>query len=143
LTTSLCFQVFHQLFQSQTNNLSADLNAQIINALYDYQPSENDPQQLIAWMAVMESAVKCLNRLNKELCITHLSSLFQTFMLTLSSSHHKNVHAMVANVLCSVLEQCVAVNIELFTEDLKKASETKKSLLAKIFQHIEVLIKFD
>ncbi len=130
--------MFHQLFEAQNNNLNSELNAQIINALYDYQPGENDPQQLIAWMAVMESAIKCLNRLNKEVCITHLSSLCQTFMLTLSSSHHKNVHVMIANVLCSVLEKCVSVNIDLFIEDLKKVTDNKKSLLARIFQHIEV-----
>lgn len=141
MVTSLCFQVFHQLFEAQ-NNCNGDLNAQIVNALYDYQPSENDPQQLIAWLAVMESAMKSLNSHNKQMCLSHLPSFFQTLMLTMSSSHHKNVHIMITNVLCSILEQCVATNIDLFTEDLKNSVDIKKSLLSKIFQHIEVILLF-
>merc|ERR1719215_156635 len=54
----------------------------------------------------------------------------------MSSSHHKNVHIMITNVLCSILEQCVATNIDLFTEDLKNSTDIKKALLSKIFQHI-------
>jgi ribosomal RNA-processing protein 12 len=62
MVTSACFQIFHQLFISESAHLNDKLNAQLINAFYDYQPSENDPQQLIAWLAVMESAFKNLNR---------------------------------------------------------------------------------
>lgn len=107
--------------------------------MYDYQPSENDPQQLIAWLAVMESAMKCFNRLSAQQCITHLPSYFHTLMLTMSTSHHKNVHIMITNVLCGVMEQCVGTNIPLFVEDLGKSADTSKSLLGKIFQHIEVI----
>jgi hypothetical protein len=81
----------------------------------------------------MESAMKCLNRLSKQLCVSHLSSFVQTFMLTMSSSHQKNVHAMITNCLCSVLEQCVQTNIDLFVEDLKQSIDMKKALLGKIF----------
>lgn len=60
-------------------------------------------------------------------------------MLTMSSSHHKNVHIMITNVLCGVMEQCVGTNMPLFVEDLGKSPDTDKSLLGKIFQHIEVI----
>jgi ribosomal RNA-processing protein 12 len=63
MVTSSCFQIFYQLFTSESvKHLTADLNAQLINAFYDYQPSENDPQQLIAWLAVMQTAFTCLNK---------------------------------------------------------------------------------
>lgn len=124
------------------NNLNAELNGQIINALYDYEPSENDPQQIIAWLNVIESAIKCLNRLNKQICLSHLPTLIQKFMLPLSTSHHKNVHVMATNCLCSVLEQCVQTNIILFVEDIKQASDYKKSLLSKIFSHIEAGLSY-
>jgi ribosomal RNA-processing protein 12 len=106
-------------------------------ALFDYQPSENDPQQMIGWLSVMESAIRSLNRLNKELCLTHLPHFFQVYMESLSTSHHKNVHIIITNCLSSILEQCVQTNMSLFIDDLKQSVDTKKSLLAKIFSHIE------
>lgn len=134
---SNCYQIFYQLFTSQTNFLNADLNAQIMNAFYDFQPSENDPQQMIGWLAVMETAIKSLNRVNKQLCLSHLPHIFQTFMNTLSSSHHKNVHVVVTNCLSSILEQCVQTNIDLIVDDLKKSNDLSKSILHKVFTHIE------
>jgi ribosomal RNA-processing protein 12 len=62
MSTSGCFQIFHQLFVSESIHLNETLNAKLINAFYDYQPSENDPQQLIAWLNVIEAAFKNLNR---------------------------------------------------------------------------------
>lgn len=110
--------------------------------MYDYQPSENDPQQLIAWLAVIESAVKCLNRLNKQICLSHLPSIVQKFMSALSSSHHQNVHAMTTNFLCNILEQCVQTNVLLFVDDIKESPDFKKSLLSKIFTHIEAGLSY-
>ena len=62
MITSSSFQIFHQLLISEAPHLNEKLNTQLINALYDYQPSENDPQQLIAWLSVIEAAFKNLNR---------------------------------------------------------------------------------
>jgi hypothetical protein len=107
-----------------------------IKALYDYQPSENDPQQLIGWLAVMESALKCLNRLDKNLCLSHLPHFFQIAMQTLIS-HHKNVQLMATNCMTVILEQCIQTNINLFIDDIKQSIDVKKSMLHKIFSCIE------
>lgn len=59
MITACAMQAFHALFFSahpNANALSAELNAQIITALYDYLPNENDLQPLLAWLAVMEKA---------------------------------------------------------------------------------------
>lgn len=85
----------------------------------------------------METAIKSLNRLNKALCLNHLPRIFQAFMSILSSSHSKKVHIVVTNCLCSILEQCVQTNIDLFVEDLHKQNDLTKSLLQKIFSHVE------
>ena len=42
--------------------LTKELNAQLINALYDYQPGENDVQPMQAWLAVMQAAHVNLTR---------------------------------------------------------------------------------
>ena len=92
---------------------------------------------MIAWLAVVESSIKCLNRLNKQLCMTHLPIIFQTFMQVLSSSHHKNIHVTVTNCLCTILAQCIEANIVLLVDDLKQSLDSKKSTLARVFTHIE------
>ncbi|XP_073451614.1 RRP12-like protein [Aquarana catesbeiana] len=58
MITACAMQAFHALFSahSNANALSAKLNAQIITALYDYLPNENDLQPLLARLAVMEKA---------------------------------------------------------------------------------------
>uniref|UniRef100_A0A674JVB7 Ribosomal RNA processing 12 homolog n=1 Tax=Terrapene triunguis TaxID=2587831 RepID=A0A674JVB7_9SAUR len=65
LVTACAMQAFHSLFSAKPGLacLSAELNAQIITALYDYMPSENDLQPLLAWLAVMEKAHSNLARL--------------------------------------------------------------------------------
>lgn len=64
LTVTCCLEVLHGLFTSQTssNRLTPVLNGQILNALYDYQPSTNDCQATLAWLTVMQEAHKALVR---------------------------------------------------------------------------------
>uniref|UniRef100_A0A8D0N568 RRP12-like protein n=1 Tax=Sus scrofa TaxID=9823 RepID=A0A8D0N568_PIG len=58
LVSACAMQAFHSLFHAKPSpgTLPAELNAQIIKALYDYVPSENDLQPLLAWLKVMEKA---------------------------------------------------------------------------------------
>ena len=58
LVTSCCLQTLHGLFVSRPSEaiLPSELNAQIINALYDYQPAPRDTQPTLAWLAVMQEA---------------------------------------------------------------------------------------
>ncbi|WAR21706.1 RRP12-like protein [Mya arenaria] len=52
MVTAGGMQALHSLFAAapKPDCLSAALNAQVINALYDYQPSENDVQPTQAWL---------------------------------------------------------------------------------------------
>ena len=58
VVTSCCFQTFYRLFISKPNEavLPSQLNAQIIHALYDYQPAPGDTQPTLAWLTVMQEA---------------------------------------------------------------------------------------
>jgi ribosomal RNA-processing protein 12 len=51
-------QSLYGLFVSQPPSLSLppQLNAQLITALFDYQPAPNDAQPTLAWLAVMQEA---------------------------------------------------------------------------------------
>ncbi|KAG9484706.1 RRP12-like protein isoform X2 [Eleutherodactylus coqui] len=109
LITACAMQAFHALFNSKPSvqALTAELNAQIITALYDYLPHENDLQPLLAWLAVMEQAHINLSRLRSDLCLGHLPRLFSTAMNCLLSTHTQVVSAA-ARTLKSLLTECVA-----------------------------------
>ena len=113
-----------------------------LKALYDYQPSENDPQQLIAWLGVMETAIRSLNRHDRQLCLSHLPTLFGKFMGALSGSHHQSVHIMATNGLSRVLEQCVQTNIEALSAEFKSAVEPGRALLVKMFAHVSAGLSY-
>ncbi|OCT70055.1 RRP12-like protein isoform X2 [Xenopus laevis] len=112
LITACAMQAFHGLFHAcpGISALTAELNAQIITALYDYLPSENDLQPVLAWLAVMEKAHINLARLQSELCLGHLSRLFLTAMNCLLSPHLQVVSAA-ARTLKTLLTECIAPNI--------------------------------
>ncbi|KAJ8983810.1 hypothetical protein NQ317_008936 [Molorchus minor] len=56
IVTSCGMQVLHSLFSSQKAVIPAKLNAQLISALYEYQPATSDVQPTLAWVAVMQQA---------------------------------------------------------------------------------------
>ncbi|TFK06978.1 neurobeachin [Platysternon megacephalum] len=109
LVTACAMQAFHSLFSAKPGLacLSAELNAQIITALYDYMPSENDLQPLLAWLAVMEKAHSNLARLQRDLCWGHLPRLF-TAAVSCLLSPHPQVLAAATQTLKALLSECVA-----------------------------------
>jgi hypothetical protein len=62
IVTGLVMQVFTSLFSSEPVGLSSQLNAQLINALFDCQPSVKDMQTLQSWLVVMQNAYISLQR---------------------------------------------------------------------------------
>ncbi|CAL8284031.1 unnamed protein product [Arctogadus glacialis] len=113
LVTASAMQAFHKLFSGKPNpsTMSAELNAQIITALYDYLPSENDLQPLLAWLAVMEKAHVHLAGLQSSLNTGHLPRLFTAAMTCLLSPHTPVVSAA-TNTLKTLLTECVGPHME-------------------------------
>ncbi|XP_006880133.1 PREDICTED: RRP12-like protein isoform X2 [Elephantulus edwardii] len=109
LVTACAMQAFHSLFHAKPGpgTLTAELNAQIITALYDYVPSENDLQPLLAWLKVMEKAHINLVRLHRDLGLGHLPRFFGTAMTCLLSPHLQVVAAATQS-LKEILKECVA-----------------------------------
>ncbi|NIG59152.1 RRP12-like protein isoform 1 [Pontoporia blainvillei] len=119
LVTACAMQAFHSLFHAKPSpgTLPAELNAQIITALYDYVPSENDLQPLLAWLKVMEKAhinlapdaqaqrpdpteAFCVDRLHRDLGLGHLPRLFGTATTCLLSPHSQVVTAATQCLQC-------------------------------------------
>ncbi|NXV71023.1 RRP12 protein, partial [Atlantisia rogersi] len=109
LVTACAMQAFHSLFSAQTSVacLPAELNAQIITALYDYVPNTSDLQPLLTWLSTMERAHVNLGRLQKDLCWAHLPRLFSAAMNCFLSPHSQVVSAA-AQTLETLLNECIA-----------------------------------
>lgn len=58
MVSAVAMKALHSLVSMDTSldNFPPELNAKLINALYDFQPSTNDSQPSQAWLAVMQAA---------------------------------------------------------------------------------------
>nr|XP_033797330.1 RRP12-like protein [Geotrypetes seraphini] len=138
LITACAMQAFHGLFNSKPkpSALTAELNAQIIVALYDYLPNENDLQPLLAWLTVMENAHINLASLQIDLCFGHLPRLFSTAMNCLLSVHSQVV-STAAQMLKTLLMECVAPYIADIGLVSSPATSGPVSSLCKTFRMVE------
>ncbi|XP_070833276.1 RRP12-like protein [Chaetodon trifascialis] len=138
LVTASAMQAFHKLFSGKPNasTVSPELNAQIITALYDYLPSENDLQPLLAWLAVMEKAHIHLASLQSSLSLGHLPRLFSATISCLLSPHTQVVSAA-TNTLKTLLTECVAPCMKEMGRITATASAGNPSYICKMFRIVE------
>ncbi|NXA09516.1 RRP12 protein, partial [Sapayoa aenigma] len=137
LVTACAMQAFQSLFSAQASVacLPAELNAQIVTALYDYVPSTSDLQPLLTWLYTMERAHINLGRLQKDLCWAHLPRLFSAAMNCFLSPHSQVVSAA-AQTLETLLIECIAPHVE----DLGTVSASAPApaaYLCKMFRSVE------
>uniref|UniRef100_A0A8C0I2H1 Ribosomal RNA processing 12 homolog n=1 Tax=Balaenoptera musculus TaxID=9771 RepID=A0A8C0I2H1_BALMU len=137
LVTACAMQAFHSLFHAKPSpgTLPAELNAQIITALYDYVPSENDLQPLLAWLKVMEKAHINLVRRHRDLGLGHLPRFFGTATTCLLSPHSQVVTAA-TQCLQEILKECVAPHMADIGSVTSSASGPAQ-YVAKMFRAVE------
>ncbi|XP_060624215.2 RRP12-like protein [Anolis sagrei] len=138
LVTACAMKAFHSLFVTQPPSfcLPAELNAQIITALYDYVPNESDLQPLLAWLAVMERAHVNLAKQQWELCWAHLPRLFSTSMNCFLSPHTQVVSAA-AQTLKVLLTECLAPHITELGKVLSATPSGSAAHVCKMFRAVE------
>ncbi|XP_062352390.1 RRP12-like protein isoform X2 [Cinclus cinclus] len=137
LVTACAMQAFHSLFSAQTSVacLPAELNAQIITALYDYVPSTSDLQPLLTWLSTMERAHINLARLQKDLCWAHLPRFFSAAMNCFLSPHSQVVSAA-AQSLETLLTECIAPHME-DMGTVSASAPAPAAYLCKMFRSVE------
>ncbi|XP_061228446.1 RRP12-like protein [Neopsephotus bourkii] len=137
LVTACAMQAFHSLFSAQASVacLPAELNAQIITALYDYVPSTSDLQPLLTWLSTMERAHVNLGRLQKDLCWAHLPRLFSAAMNCFLSPHSQVVVAA-ARTMETLLSECVAPHMEELGT-VSASAPAPAAYLCKMFRSVE------
>ncbi|XP_067909346.1 RRP12-like protein [Heterodontus francisci] len=138
MVTACAMQAFHGLFVAKPGSavLTSELNAQIITALYDYLPSVNDLQPVLAWLTVMEKAHLNLCRLQGSLCLAHLPRLFST-AVTCFLSPHTQLMAAAADTMKVLLRECVtpfAADIGVF---VSSSPSGLASYICKMFRAVE------
>ncbi|XP_052773393.1 RRP12-like protein [Mya arenaria] len=136
MVTAGGMQALHSLFAAapKPDCLSAALNAQVINALYDYQPSENDVQPTQAWLVVMETAHINLARLDAALCLSHLPRLFSSGMLCMLSVKPEITQAA-AKMMKGVISESLGAQVDIVGSQL--ASGGSNTPAQKIVRALE------
>lgn len=134
LVSSCAMQCFHSMFicRPRAITMSADLNARLISALYDYQPSMNDTQPLRGWLSVMTQALLNLGRLDISLCVGHLPRFFSVAVI-LWSSDRMEVVVSVTPSLASLITQCLEPG---FNQDKAAAKSSAEKITRSIEQSL-------
>ncbi|XP_043269034.1 RRP12-like protein [Venturia canescens] len=138
LVTSCCLQTLHSLFVSRPLEavLPSQLNAQIINALYDYQPAPGDTQPTLAWLAVMQEAHCNLVAYDVHLCAANIPRMIEK-STELWLSDKSEVLTAASHTMKTLLQVCVAPLCA--TRELAKKYKTT---LSKIFQLVQSGMKY-
>ncbi|XP_005106446.2 RRP12-like protein [Aplysia californica] len=138
---SSCLEVMYRLFVAKPSAkiVPGEMNAQIIMALYDHQPSEKDSQPMGAWLRVMEAAACNLARVDTNLCVSHVPRLFSVCITCLLSDREEVAKAAV-QTMKALLHQCV----EPFGENLTKDSASNQAMtsLQKIVKTLETGLSY-
>ena len=109
LVTSGAMQCLHGLMIGRPDGkltLTADLNARLLTALYDYQPGTNDTRPLLAWLKVAQQTLLNLGRLHAELAAGHLPRFFTTTVQLWATSDRPEILRAVCPTLSPLLENC-------------------------------------
>nr|AJC98364.1 AGAP002961 [Anopheles coluzzii] len=102
-----CFQTFHSLFTSKTENLTPMLAGKLLSALYDYRPERSDSRQIIAWLTVLKEGHLFLAKYDLVLCSTALPKFVQVCTQDFWSSEKLDVVSAASNALKDILYECV------------------------------------
>jgi len=84
--------------------LPADLNSQLVSAVYEYKPSVNDPSPTVAWLAVLQEGLINLSQQNKPLCHSHLYKFCSEVVSCWTSSKPEVVKSAGLAVRAVILE---------------------------------------
>uniref|UniRef100_A0A182QJL6 Uncharacterized protein n=1 Tax=Anopheles farauti TaxID=69004 RepID=A0A182QJL6_9DIPT len=102
-----CFQTFHSLFTSKSENLTPILAGKLLAALYDFRPDRSDSRQTIAWLTVLKEGHLFLAKYDLVLCSSVLPKFVQVCAQDFWSSEKLDVVSAASNALKDILYECV------------------------------------
>jgi len=132
------FQVLYGLFSGRPSksSLPPELNVQIISALYDYLPSINDVQPLVAWLTVSQEAHVNLAEQSVKLCLIHLPRFFTTGVKCWTSDKPA-VCTAATTAMKAICNECIKPHVAtVFAADAAESAD-EKNAVRKVFAIIE------
>lgn len=150
LVTSCSLQALHGLFVSEPSEdtLTLQVNADIIKALYDIQPSPSDTQSILAWLTVMQDAhwnlIRNLFKTSSNVGLSVVDDLITRMLnkcLELWLCNKMEVITGSSNTVKIILQECVAPLCE-SEERITKYSSTLNQVIclmhkALSYQYLE------
>nr|XP_050844800.1 RRP12-like protein [Vespula vulgaris] len=148
LVTSCCLQTLHGLFVSRPSEITlpSQRNAQIITALYDYQPPVNDAQPTLAWLTVMQEAHCNLIQNSMDMCAAIVPRMLEK-CIELLLSDKQEVISGTSHTMKILLQDCIGP----LCENEEKAKRYKVIIDQVIdmmykptkYQYLDTSIPFD
>ena len=131
-----CLQAMQALLVSgpDRQTLPPAMNAQLVSALYDYQPPLGDGAPLVSWLSAMHAAHVCLYGRDQPLGVSHLPRFFAAAAACWASSKPE-VRTAATEALSGLLDAVVA---ELDGDDHPAARACFQPLLDGLqFQYVD------
>lgn len=124
-----------------STTMPAEVHGQIINALYDKQPEENDSGTMPAWLSLMEQAHISLAKQDLQLCLGHLRRLM-TIAMNCLISHHKVIRSSAVNVISLLLRSCIGVESEMLRKLMKEKKSVPQQQLQMVVEAMEMGLSY-
>ncbi len=112
-------RLLHGLFSARPPQtvLTWDLNAKLINALYDHRPSVNDPGPSVAWLTVMQEALINLGHLDQpQVTLKNMVKFFGEAKRGWASDK-KAVYVATTAAMRAILGECLAPKAEEYAKE--------------------------
>uniref|UniRef100_A0A023GCH0 Hipothetical protein n=1 Tax=Amblyomma triste TaxID=251400 RepID=A0A023GCH0_AMBTT len=131
----LTLQAFFSSQPRRDVTLSAELNAQLINALYDYKPGQRDHKLYVVWLGTMQEALINLQRMSDELFLSNLPK-FVGVLVDSWQSGKPEINRSISSVLMALLQKGFQNCLD------NEADPTSKSTLCytagvKVVEHMQ------
>ncbi|XP_014673956.1 PREDICTED: RRP12-like protein, partial [Priapulus caudatus] len=134
-------KALHAMFEAEPKSdcLTAELNAQLISALYDYQPARDDAHQMAPWAAVMRAAHVRLLALSRPLAAAHLPRLVHAAAACFLSEKPAVAHAGYETM--NVAVDCISQAKDFFVGEYKK-NPTGGGTIRKLCHSLEAALGY-
>jgi len=141
LVITKAFDVLDATFRKKPKSLNAELNAQLVSALYDFQPHSKDAQPTAAWLTVMHRAHESLWHLDSGLCLSHLPKLATT-CLGLFLAGDDGLTQAAKGAMTTLFDDCLAGAKGDLAANLTSSAAIPTSPLCRLFATLESCLSF-
>lgn len=140
MTSATAVHCLYMMFRNRptSDSMSADLNAKIVLAIYDFQPSPKDAKSCSNWIMLITEAHACLLERDVNLAAGYISRLAETLARCMATADHTEVVNAAVTAMKKVYGEFVADVMKSTkpSETLEKCLEVLEKLLSAQYYSI-------